>query len=475
MSRARPIPAAVAAVLVLCAAPLARAARIGDVVSTDAWGQAARFLTFADPSLRAALAGSLLLGLCCGLLGAFMVVRRMALLGDALSHAVLPGVAAGFLWAGTKDPLAILAGATAAGLLGTAVVHLLTRTTRLKEDAALGIVLSSFFATGICMVTMIQRLPGGNKSGIDKFLFGQAAALGAGDVLLLAAGAAVTLVVVPLLYHRLLAASFDPAFARSAGIPTGALNAVLMALMAFAIVGALQAVGVVLVSAMLVIPASAAYLLTDRFHRMLCFSALFGVVSGGAGAFASFLGNSLPTGPLMVLAASSIFVLALLLGPRHGILPRRLRALRRDRRVRAENLLKSVHKLLEDGAATGSAVSLAALATLRRESIGEMEPTLRDLARHRWAAVEEPGERLVLSAEGLETARRIVRNHRLWELYLTNIAHFEQDHVHDNAEEIEHVLGEEIVQDLMRRLDHPVSDPHGKPIPVPGGLPGGTR
>ncbi len=443
----------------------AQAAKISDLTTTDAWTQAVRFFTFQDAALRAALAGSLQLGLCCGLLGGFMVVRRLALLGDALSHAVLPGVAAGFLWSGTKDPLAILVGATLAGLLGTAVVRLITRTTRLKEDAALGIVLSSFFAVGICLVTMIQRLPNGNKSGIDKFLFGQAAALGREDVLLLAASAGAAVVLIPLFYHGLLAGSFDPAFARSAGLPIAALNGLLMTLMAFAIVGALQAVGVVLVSAMLVIPASAAYLLTDRFHRMLVFSALFGVLAGGLGAFASFLGNNLPTGPLMVLAASAVFVLALLFGPRHGILPRALRRRAQGEKIRAENLLKAAYACIESDPLYAEGIPLHLLAERRKETLGEQEPVLRALTRRGWARREEGGELLHLTPEGLATAKRIVRNHRLWELYLTNIAHFEQDHVHDNAEEIEHVLGEEIVRDLVRRLDYPETDPHGKPIP----------
>src|SRR5688572_23294951 len=153
------------AMLVLAlSASNASAARIGDLGETDILGQAIRFFTFQDPSVRYALMGSMLLGISCGLLGSFIVVRKMALVGDALSHAVLPGVALGFLWNMTKDPIAIFVGATAAGLLGTVVVHWIKQTTRLKEDTALGLVLASFFAVGICMVTMIQKLPTGNKS-----------------------------------------------------------------------------------------------------------------------------------------------------------------------------------------------------------------------------------------------------------------------------------------------------------------------
>ena len=252
----------------------AHAVRIGDISETSLWDQATRFFTFQDPSVRYALLGSMLLGISCGLLGSFLVVRKMALVGDALSHAVLPGVALGFLWNMSKDPVAIFVGATLAGLLGAGAVHLLKQTTRLKEDTALGLVLASFFAVGICMVTMIQRLPTGNKSGIDKFLFGQAAAIGAADVQLMGVVTGLAVMVIAVFYKEFLVTSFDAGFARAVGLPVQMFHYGLMLLLAFAVVIALQAVGVVLVSAMLITPAAAAYLLTDRMHRMLLLASL---------------------------------------------------------------------------------------------------------------------------------------------------------------------------------------------------------
>src|SRR6185503_12018826 len=174
----------------------AHAAKIGDLIETTVLKQALDFFTFREPAVRFALLGSMLLGISCGLLGSFIVVRKMALVGDALSHAVLPGVAVGFLWNMSKDSVAIFVGATVAGLLGTVVVRLITQTTRLKEDTALGLVLATFFAVGICLLTMIQRLPTGNKSGIDKFLFGQAAAMGPGDIKLMAVVTVLSIVVI---------------------------------------------------------------------------------------------------------------------------------------------------------------------------------------------------------------------------------------------------------------------------------------
>ncbi|MGB8711471.1 MAG: metal ABC transporter permease, partial [Methyloceanibacter sp.] len=326
---------------------VAEAARINELSDSSLADRAARFFSFKDPSLRNALSGSMLLGVCCGLMGAFLVVRKLSLLGDALSHAVLPGVALGFLWNMSKDPLAIFIGATLAGLLGAGTVQLLRATTRHKEDAALGFVLASFFGVGICLFTMIQSLPGGNKSGLDKFMFGQAAALGKGDVVLLGIVTALALGAVVVFYKEYAITSFDAGFARSLGIPVQFFHYSLMLLLAFAIVSSLQAVGVVLVSAMLVIPAAAAFLLTDRLGLMLVLSAIFGMVSGGVGAFFSFVGRNLPTGPFMVLAAGVVFAVALFFGPRHGIFSRLWRRRSRSARIYRENTLKAIYHVLE--------------------------------------------------------------------------------------------------------------------------------
>ena len=463
------------ALFLMFSAP-AEAAKVSDISQTNIGEQALRFFTFQDPSLRYALIGSSLLGITCGLLGSFIVVRKMALVGDALSHAVLPGVALGFLWGQTKDPFAIFVGATIAGLIGTTAVSLIKQTTRLKEDAALGLVLASFFAVGICLVTMIQRLPTGNKSGIDKFLFGQAAAISAGDVRLIAIVAVLALAVITLFYKECLVTSFDVEFARAAGFPTQWIHHGIMLLLAFAIVVALQAVGVVLVSAMLITPAAAAYLLTDRMHRMLVLAALFGMVAGVLGAFLSFLGNNLPTGPFMVLAASAVFVGAFLFGPRHGVLVRWWKRRSRADRIGRENALKSIYRVLEERGFHGDGVSLRELAELRRESIEEARAGSVALKRHGLISTHEEGNMLFFTPSGWQRACEIVRNHRLWELYLTNAVQFAPDHVHEDADKIEHVIGTETVRELERRLQFAKRDPHGRLIPglddiYPGRIP----
>lgn len=451
------------ALLVLTTAAPVEAARIGEMADWNFGSQAARFFSLQDPSVRYALGGSMLLGLCCGLMGAFLVVRKLALMGDALSHAVLPGVALGFLWGMTKNPAAIFAGAVGAGLLGAVVVQWIRATTKHREDAALGFVLSSFFGVGIVLFTMIQNLPGGAKSGLDGFMFGQAAALGPEDVWLLAGVTVLALGAVGLFYKEYVLTSFDEGFARSLGWPVKLYHYSLMLLLAFAIVSALQAVGVVLVSAMLVIPAAAAFLLTDRMGAMLAWSAGFGMLAGAAGAFFSFTGRSLPTGPFMVLAAAALFVLALLFAPKHGMVGRLWRRRSRAARIRRENTLKAIYHVMEDGGFREEVVAVGNVAARRRETAAGARREVAELQRAGLAT--EEGGRVAFTPEGWQRACEIVRNHRLWELYLTNAAQLAPDHVHDDAEVIEHMLGDETVRRLERRLNYARRDPHGKLIP----------
>jgi manganese/zinc/iron transport system permease protein len=445
--------------------PELHAAKIGDLTTTSVSEQLQRFLAFGDPVVRAAVIGAVLLGIACGVLGSFLLVRKLALAGDVLAHAVLPGVALGFLWSMNKDPVAMTIGAVAAGVLGTAGVTWIKETTHIKEDSALGLVLGAFYAVGIALITMIMGLPEGNKGGLDKFLFGQAAALAPADLWFMGGVAVVAVTFVTLLYKELLTSSFDPGFARAAGMPVRVLQALLMLLLAFAVVTGLQAVGAVLLSAMLITPAAAAYLLSDRMPRMLLLAGAFGVFAGLLGVFLSFLGSNYPTGPFMVAAASTVFLGAFLLAPRHGVLPRLWRTHSGRARERDENTLKAIYHVRESNNFAHEHATIADLSHRLRETPDEIRRRLRALQRAGYTLALNGDDRVYLNPEGWLRACAVVRNHRLWELYLTHSAHYAADHVHDDAEVIEHVLGEETVRRLERLLDFPARDPHGKLIP----------
>ncbi len=444
----------------------AAAARIGEIVETNPWDQMRRFITLSDRGLRLSLIGALLFGAVCGLLGSFIVVRKMALFGDAISHAVLPGVALGFLWSMSKDPVAILIGATLSGLAGSLLVGAIRRTTRIKQDAALGIVLASFFAIGLCLIRIIQNNEGASKiTGLKSYLFGDVAVLDRYDVITMGVVVILTVILFGLLYRPFLAISFDRQFAVSIGFPVRILEALFQMFLAFAIVISLQAVGVVLVSAMLITPAATAYLLVDRMHRMLWIAMGVGMLSAVIGVFLSFLGSNLPTGPFMVLSASSIFTMAYLFSPKYGRFTKWLRYRARVKKVREENSLKSIYKVLESRGleSSGNRVLMKDLSSHRKMSIAGLVKEIKNMQRS--GLVKLKGDNVSLTDDGFDKARSVVRNHRLWELYLTNEANYAADHVHDDAEKVEHFLSEEEVSELESYLDYPQEDPHGKPIP----------
>ncbi len=454
---------AIFAVLNLPAAALA--AHISDVVDQSLLEQAQRILSLRDQTVRIALLGCLLLGVCCGLLGSIIVVRQFALAGDTLAHAVLPGIALGYLWAMEKSPIHLFIGAVIAGVIGSFVVSLIQQTTHLKRDTALGIVLGGFYAVGIVLVSVVQnRLPG-DAAGLKSFLFGKAAAMTEIDLYLITSITGLSIVIFVLFFGQLKVISFDATFAKSIGIPERTFHYLLMLLLSWAVVAALQAVGVVLVSAMLVIPAATAYLLTDRLHILVWLSVIIGMVVSTVGVFISFLGPRLPTGPFIVLTAATVFSIAFVAAPRHGRIARWWARRKQAQQIRRENVLKAIYHLQEGGDFQQEWVGVGELIGQRKKRQEEVLREISLLDKSQLIRWDREGSRLKFEEAGLTRAKEIVRNHRLWELYLTNKANIAPDHVHDDAEKIEHILGDEIVKEMEASLVETGLDPHGKEIP----------
>ncbi|MGQ0637602.1 MAG: metal ABC transporter permease [Planctomycetaceae bacterium] len=418
----------------------------------DLWPSLLRFWSFQDRAVQTAAAGVLLLAVSCGTLGCFIVLRRLSLLGDSLGHAVLPGVCLGFLVTWTKSPLWIFLGAVAAALAGSGAITFIQRHSRLKPDVALGLVLSGFFGLGIVLLTRLQNFAAGNQSGLNQFLFGQASAIGERDLWLMGSVTVMIVAAVALFYKELTLTSFDAPFATALGLPTRGVHYLLMALTALAIVISLQAVGVVLLSAMLIIPAATALLLTDRLHVMIGLSVLFACLGGLLGLSASYLGRNLPTGPFVVVTLSAVFSVAWLFSPRYGVVARRLRVWRRRRRTARENALKRLYLEIERQYpdARDHAASLAALAQTWQTSVPQLAKTLRPLARHGW--IELSTESVRISPRGAQRAAELVRNYRLWEQFLTEEVRLPADHTERDAEDIEHLLTPELARELEERL-----------------------
>ncbi len=254
---------------------------------------------------------AVLVGIICAVVGSYLMVQRLALLGDAISHSVLPGLAIAFIIGAD-----IFLGAFIAGVLSTVVITLIRTRSPIKEDAAMGIVFSAFFALGITLITIIQK---DNKIDLNHFLFGNILGVTAEEVRNTAIISAVVIAVVVLLYKELLFYTFDPLGAQAAGLPVNLLNFGLMVLIALTIVASLKAVGVILVLALLITPGATAYLLVKQLNQMMVLGAGIGVVASISGMYISYFFN-LPSGPAIVLVASGFFTLALLFSPSQGIL-----------------------------------------------------------------------------------------------------------------------------------------------------------
>lgn len=374
------------------------------------------WLTALDANTRWVLFGSMLLGLSSGVLGAFALLRRRSLMGDALAHAALPGVCIAFLLTGSKQIGFFLVGAAAAGALASLAVSAIVRHTKIKEDAALGLVLTVFFGLGIMLLTMIQKLPGGNQSGLDKFLFGQAASLVGSDVRAMVTIAGLLCAAVFALFKEFKLLAFDPGFARGIGLPVGLLDLVLNLLILLAVVIGLQAVGVVLMAAMLITPAIAARYWTDRLGVMVLLSGVFGALSGALGTLLSQLGPRMPTGPLIVLAATALFVVSLLLAPRRGLMAKLLRFLQLRRKVAREGALRAIYELAEELGESGRAVTAEELRRRKGLAQGSLPGVLGGLTREGLLSAGPGG--WTLTPRGLRVAGELVREQRLWEVYL---------------------------------------------------------
>ena len=292
-----------------------------------------------DYTLRTVALGAAVLGLVSGALGTFAVLRRQSLLGDAISHAALPGIVLAFMLTGAKTPLVLILGAAAAGWIGTLLFMGIVAHTRVPADSALGIVLSVFFGIGLVLLTYVQQQPDAAQAGLDRFLFGQAATLLESDLVVLATLGALALAAVFVFWKEFKLLSFDREFGASLGFPMGRIDMLLTSFLVLAIVIGLQTVGVVLMSAMVVAPAAAARQWTDSLRVMVMLAAGLGAGAGVIGAVASATARNIPTGPSVVLAATGVFIVSLLLAPRRGMAWAWFRGQRSRRQIRSDAVL----------------------------------------------------------------------------------------------------------------------------------------
>ncbi len=403
------------------------------------------------------ITGTMLLGLAASLVGVLALMRKRSLMADTLSHASLPGIALAFILAtqlglNAKGLPLLLAGATCTGVLGVLAVQWLKTRTRLKEDACLGAILSTFFGLGIVLLSIVQTMRAGNAAGLPRFIYGQTAAMLPADALLMSAIAGLSILAVLLLSKEFAVIAFDDEFSLVQGWPVSRLDLAMMALIVLVTVSGLQAVGLILVVAMLIIPPVAARFWTDRLWMLFVLAACFGTLSGYLGSSISALFPGKPAGSVIVLTSGVLFLVSMVAAPRRGIvagLARRVRlrlrfeidhvceaayehSLESDRPVLTHALLQNIARTRGLDPLTRAAVAIA----LR----------VRDYVRSTPAGLEP-------TPVALSRGARVWRNHRLWEQYLITHADIAPSHVDWSVDQVEHVLS----ADLIRQLEDALS------------------
>lgn len=425
--------------------------------------QALSFFLLREPNIRMVVAGVLLLSLISALVGCFTFLRKRSLMGDAIAHSVLPGICVAFMLSNERNPLLLLLGALLSGLLAVGLMEYLSRRRLTRPDTALSLLLSSFFGLGILLLTYIQHQGDAAQAGLEKYLFGKAAGITSADVELLGISAILVVAAILLLRRGFTLLAFDEDYARAAGWPVALLQLSLSVLTVWAVSIGIQAVGVVLMAALLITPALAARFWTHSIARMLLLAALFGIISGYSGAFISYLAPGMPTGPWVVVTATLLAGFSMLFAPRRGVLARWQTHRNNRNTMLQENILKLFYQLGEKSGEERHTVLEEDLLNQRAFAPQALRRGLRKLEQqglllHRLHTYQ-------LSDEGLREARRVVRLHRLWELYLQRYLHLAPDHVHDDAEAMEHVITPEIEEQLEQLLQNPERDPHNTAIP----------
>jgi manganese/zinc/iron transport system permease protein len=411
----------------------------------------------------------------CAILGCFLVLRRMSLLGDAISHAVLPGIVIAFLLTGQLTGWPIFVGALVLGVITAALSQGLTSLGRVSEDTSLGIVFTSLFALG---VVLIQGWVQHADLDVDCVLQGQIDFAGVTQdfygwqisrpILALLPTLAITIAFVAIFWKELKIVSFDPALAAAMGIRVAMVHYLLMAMVSVATVASFEAVGSILVVAMLIVPAAAADLLSSRLSMMVLWATLIGVVSAALGyVFGAALNTSVAG--MMAVAAGGQFALAVIFSPRSGLASRWLRNLSLAVRIASEDVIAGLYRAEEAREpGTGDGERQAA-ARDRSSEVEGQSAFVRWLASWRiarlgWVTndrVDQPR----LTDAGRTAARNLVRAHRLWETYLDTHFDLPRDHLHDAAERMEHFLDPELQAELDAELAGVATDPHGKQIP----------
>jgi len=425
--------------------------------------QILEFFSFQDVNIRYVALGTVLLGASSAIVGCFTFLRKKALVGDTIAHSILPGICLSFIIFKTKDPLMLLLGAMVSGWISVYLVDYISAKSKIKPDTAIGLVLSVFFGVGVLLLTFIQHSGNAAQAGLDKFLFGKAASLVQDDVITFGIVSILLIGTIILFFKQFSLISFDVNFAKTIGLPVRMFEVLLSTLTVLAVAIGIQTVGVVLMAAMLITPAAAARFWTDKLKVMIVIASVIGAFSGLFGAFISYTAPSMPTGPWIVVVLSFIAIGSLLVAPKNGAISKMRKQQKNRRKILQDNILKLLYKLGEKENDYFKNRSMIKLKNHREIPKNKFIRGLKILKKKNQVA--HVNDQWVLTEEGKQAGMRIVRIHRLWELYLTTYLRIAPDHVHEDAETIEHIITPEMELKLAHLLDFPDKDPHHTEIP----------
>lgn len=431
-----------------------------------------RLMTLQDYNTRVVLAGTILLGITSGLVGVYLLLRKRALLGDAISHATLVGIGLVYLWTvmiGQDKTLSVLLiGAAISGTLGGVSVLLLRHFANIREDAALGIVLSVFFGAGVALLSVLQKIKKGNIAGLESFIYGKVVAITGDDVALAAAVLVVVAVIIAALDKELKILCFDIELARSQGWPVMLLDCLLIAMVVAVTIVGLKAIGLIMVIALQVIPAASARFWTHDLKRMLIISGLLGGLSCAVGAMASAVFADMPSGATIVLCGCGFFLLSFTFGTERGVLWTYLHQKNLRRQQEYLHLLRACYEQLESRralptsakASTTELIAIGDVAEVRAWSHRFASKIASELDARGLIVLRRNGD-LQLTARGMVQAEEAVREHRLLEMYMMEQAEADVGQADREADYLEHGLLPEHLAELGESVAR------GTPPPVP--------
>lgn len=417
------------------------------------------FFTFSEPNVRLVFWGALVLCSVSAMVGCFTYLRKRSLMGDVIAHSVLPGICLAFLVARQKEPAYLLIGASITGWLAVWLVDFITRHSKIKSDTAIALILSVFFGAGVLLLTHIQHTGMSSQSGLDSFIFGKAASMQQNEVNLFTIIAVIVGVVILFFKRGFYVLSFDEDYARAVGFPVPFLKIILSVITVLVVAAGVQAVGVVLMASLLITPAATARFWTNRLNILILIAVLVGAVSGIIGSAISYTYSGMPTGPWIVVVLSLLAFFSALVSPQRGMFYRIFRKRQQNRKIISENVLKRFFYLPQDESSHSKSIILGE----KSITVADFNLGINRLIRNK--LVERVGANYKLTNLGKIAAKEIVRKHRLWEMYLSRYFNLKEDHLHDDAEGIEHIITPEILKELEEILDRPEKDPHDKIIP----------